>query len=499
MSALLVLGTSSGAGKSTLVAGLCRWLAREGRRVAPFKAQNMSLNSYVGVDGGEMGRAQVVQAQAAGVAPDTRMNPILLKPGSAHHSQLVVRGRPAGDLAARDWRARGTLAPVVAEAFDALRAQYDVVVCEGAGSPAEINLREGDLVNLGFARAHGVPAIVVADIDRGGSFAALAGTLAVLAGPDQDLVRAFVLNKFRGDASLLEDGIERLARLTGRPTLGVLPLLEGRDLDTEDQTDLRAWAGGAPPQGREGLTIGVVMLPYASNLTDLDPLVGEPGVRVRPLWWPAEAADCDLVVIPGSRATVADLAWVRARGFDALLAERAAAQRPVLGICAGYQMLGTTIDDPLESGAGRVAGLGLLPATTRFGPEKVVARVSAVVAGATVTGYQIHHGRVTREGGEALLADEGCRVGTVAGTTWHGLFESDAWRRSFLAATARDAGRSFSPDPTTDFAARREARLEALGDLVAAHLDTAALTRLLEDPGPAPARVRLARRNGARA
>ena len=493
MSALLILGTSSGAGKSTLVAGLCRWLARQGRRVAPFKAQNMSLNSYVGIDGGELGRAQALQAWAAGIEPDTRMNPILLKPGSPTRSQLVVRGQPAGELEARSWARRGALAPVVAAAFAELREEYDVVICEGAGSPAEINLRASDLVNLGFARAHGVPALLVADIDRGGAFAALTGTLAVLEPRDQDLVRGFVLNRFRGDPALLGDGLEHLARLTGRPTLGVVPELPGRELDTEDRTDWGSFGGGAPPRGLDSLRVGVVMLPYASNLTDLDALALEPGVRVRPLWWPAEADDCDLVIVPGSRATVADLTWLRARGFDAVLARRAAAGRPVLGICAGYQMLGRVIDDPIESGAGQVAGLGLLPVTTAFTPTKVVARTRAVVAGSPVTGYQIHHGRVTREGGDPLLADEGCRVGAVAGTTWHGLFEADAWRRSYLAGVAAAAGRSFVADPTTDFAAARAARLDALADAVDQHLDTDAVERLLEGSGPVPRRVRLTR------
>ena len=492
---LLVLGTSSGAGKSTVVTGLCRSLRRRGIAVAPFKAQNMSLNSYVTSENGEMGRAQVVQARAARVEPEVRMNPVLLKPGSDVASQLVVLGQPAGELDGERWRAKGDLLELVVEAHDDLRRRFDVVICEGAGSPAEINLRASDIVNLGFASAARVPAILVGDIDRGGVFASLVGTLAVLDGADQDLVRGFVINKFRGTRALLEDGLERLVSMTDRPVFGVLPVLAGREVDTEDMTDFSSWADGPAPLGADVLVIGVVALPRASNLTDLDPLVDEPGVIVRALHRPEAMVGCDLVILPGTRATVSDLGWLRARGFEPALARRAASGAPIMGICGGYQMLGREIVDGVESASGRVDGLGLLTVRTEFTSRKVLARPTARLAdGTTVSGYQIHHGVVTREAGESLVGDEGCVVGAVSGTTWHGLFENDQWRRSFLTELARVNDKRVVVSPSTCFEDRREARIEALADLVDEHLDVGALLQLLERgvARRAPARVRLA-------
>ena len=493
---LLVLGTSSGAGKSTVVTGLCRALHRRGIAVAPFKAQNMSLNSYVTYENGEMGRAQVVQARAAGLEPEVAMNPVLLKPGSDVASQLVVMGQPVGELDGSRWRAKGDLLELVVAAHDDLARRFDVVICEGAGSPAEVNLRASDIVNLGFAAAARVPAVLVGDIDRGGVFATLVGTLAVLDGPDQDLVRGLVINKFRGTRSLLEDGLDRLAAMAGRPVLGVLPMLAGREVDTEDATDFSSWADGPAPLGEDVLVIGVVALPRASNLTDVDPLVDEPGVIVRALHRPEAMADCDLVILPGTRATVSDLGWLRARGFAPALARRAAAGAAIMGICGGYQLLGREIDDDVESGRGRVDGLGLLPVTTRFLPTKVLARPSAVLAdGSSVTGYQIHHGVVTREAGRALVGDEGCVQGSVSGTTWHGLFENDAWRAAFLTELARGRAKRFVASSATSFAKRREARIEALADLVDEHLDVDALLAIAEAGvgAGAPARVTLSR------
>ena len=490
---LLVLGTSSGAGKSTIVTGLCRWLRREGVTVAPFKAQNMSLNSYVTRDGGEMGRAQVAQAGACGVEPEVAMNPVLLKPGTDTRSQMIVLGHPVGELEARRWPSRAGLLEVVVEAHRDLRRRFDVVICEGAGSPAEINLRTSDIVNLGFARAAGVPAVLVGDIDRGGVFASFVGTLAVLDGADQDLIRGFVVNKFRGEPLLLHGGLDQLAALTGRPTLGVVPFAPGLEIDTEDATDVTAWRDGPPPQGEDVLTVGVVSLPRASNLTDLDPLLDEPGVVVRPLYRPEEMADCDLVILPGTRATVHDLDWLRRRGFDAALVRRAARGRPILGVCGGYQMLGRDIDDSVESGQGRVPGLGLLPVHTVFQPTKVLAQVTRTLAdGSVVRGYQIHHGPVLVDGGDPLVADEGCVVGAVSGTTWHGIFENDEWRRGFLAEVAARTGRRFVVAPTRSFARRREERFDRLADLIADHLDTAAVMALLEESS-APPRLTLGR------
>ena len=490
---LLVLGTSSGAGKSTVVTGLCRWLMRHDVSVAPFKAQNMSLNSYVTKDGGEMGRAQVIQAQAAGVEPDVLMNPVLLKPGTDSTSQMIVLGHPVGDLdAATSWHEKRDLLDVVVEAHAGLRRRFDVVICEGAGSPAEINLRRSDIANLGFARAAKVPAVLVGDIDRGGMFASLVGTLAVLEPDDQHLVRGFVVNKFRGSKELLQPGIDQLFELTGRPTFGVLPFRRGLELDAEDATDFTSWLDTAAPYGEDVLSIGVIALPRASNLTDFDPLVDEPGVVLRPLYRPEEMRDCDLVVIPGTRATVNDLAWLRERGFEEALASRVAKGGSVLGICGGYQMLGTRIEDDVESAKGSVEGLGLLPARTVFQREKVLSQVEATLDdGSIVRGYEIHHGRVHVEG-DSFFGD-GCSSGSVVGTLWHGLFENDGWRRTYLADVARQANKRFVVDTQHNFATRREARLETLADLIDEHLDTAALLSILTESSASLPTVRLSR------
>jgi len=495
--ALLVAGTTSDAGKSVITAGLCRWLRRQGVRVAPFKAQNMSLNSFVTPDGAEIGRAQAMQAAAAGIEPDARMNPVLLKPGTDRRSQVVLLGRPDGEVDAVEYRQHaGRLLDVALDSLAKLRREFDVVICEGAGSPAEINLRDTDIANMGLARAAGLPVVVVGDIDRGGVFAALYGTLALLAPADQALVAGFVINKFRGAPELLDSGLRMLRELTGRPVLGVLPWQDGLWLDVEDSLALdgrRGAAGpagagsgsGAGPAGRDVLRVGVVRLPRISNFTDIDAIGAEPGVLVRFACLPSELADADLVVLPGSRATVADLAWLRDRGFADVIAARARKGLPVLGICGGYQMLGREIEDEVESGAGRVAGLGLLPARVAFGVPKLLGRPAGSAYGCAVTGYEIHHGVavVDEAGAEPFL--DGCRSGAVWGTSWHGTMENDAFRRAFLTEVAALAGRDFVPAPGTDFGALREARLDVLGDLVAGHLDPDALLGLIS-AGPPP-------------
>jgi adenosylcobyric acid synthase len=503
---LLVAGTGSDAGKSVLVAGLCRWLARQGVKVAPFKAQNMSLNSFVTMDGAEIGRAQAMQAAAAGVEPVADMNPVLLKPGSDRRSQVVVLGHPEAEADAVGYRAHAPrLRQVALDSLTRLRDAYDVVICEGAGSPAEINLRETDVANMGLARAAGLPVIVTGDIDRGGVFAAMYGTLALLSPEDQALISGFVINKFRGAPELLDSGLVMLRQLTGRPVYGVLPWQEGLWLDTEDSLSLAAHTPSPAPapahkrsttldrSGQPGsfgikdfLRVAVVRLPRISNFTDVDALAAEPGVLVRFAASPADLADADLVVLPGSRATVSDLAWLRDRGLAAAVTERARAGRPVLGICGGYQMLAGQIEDEVESRRGVVDGLGLLPVRVRFGAEKILGRPRGSALGAPVAGYEIHHGvaEVTDpagEGSEPFL--DGCRRGPVWGTSWHGALENDEFRRAFLAEVAALAGRDFTPAPGTSFAAVREARLDLLADLVAGHLDTAALSRLIED-GP---------------
>jgi adenosylcobyric acid synthase len=462
-------------------------------RVAPFKAQNMALNSVVTPDGGEVGRAQAVQAAACGLEPEAAMNPVLIKPSGTRHSQVIVMGKPYADADARSYQElKGELGPVVLDALADLRARFDVVVCEGAGSPAEINLRARDLANMGLARAAGLPVLVVADIDRGGVFASLFGTLALLDAADQAHVGGFVINKFRGDAGILAPGLAELEARTGRPTFGVLPYVEDLWMDVEDSLALEAGRPETPAApGADTLDVAVLRLRWMSNFTDLDALATEPGVRVRFTRSPADVERADLVVVPGTKATVEDLGRLREAGLDRALAARAAAGDPVLGVCGGYQLLGERIEDDVESGRGVVDGLGLLPVSTRFAPEKLLRRRAGACAwlGTAAGGYEIRHGRVTRHGGEPLLQasdsePDGCRAGALLGTSWHGALEHDDFRRALLAWVAAARGRRFVPG-TRAFAAVREARLDALGDLVADHLDTDRLTALIEHGPPA--------------
>ncbi|HEX6518715.1 MAG TPA: cobyric acid synthase [Streptosporangiaceae bacterium] len=476
----MVAGTSSDAGKSVLVAGICRYLARQGVRVAPFKAQNMSLNSFVTLDGAEIGRAQAMQAAAAGIEPTADMNPILLKPGTDRRSHIIVLGHPDGEADAVGYRQHAPrLRKIALDSFAKLANDYEVVIAEGAGSPAEINLRQTDVANMGLAREAGLPVIVVGDIDRGGVFAAMFGTLALLDPDDQKLVCGFVINKFRGAPELLDSGLAMLTQKTGRPVLGVVPWREGLQFDAEDSLALDQRRNNSSFVQNGGfLSVAVVRLPRISNFTDADALAAEPGVDVRFVTTPAEVAGADLVILPGSRATVADLAWLRERGLADAVVHRARRNRPLLGICAGYQMLAEEIDDEVESGQGTIAGLGLLPATVRFHHDKTLTRPRESAA------YEIRHGVVTATG----QADEfpgGCRRAATYGTSWHGVLEDDGFRRAFLTEVAAQAGREFTPAPDTDFAAMREARLDLLGDLVAGHLDMEALTGLIVGGPPA--------------
>jgi adenosylcobyric acid synthase len=492
MRGLLVAGTASDVGKSVVVAGLCRWLVRRGVKVAPFKAQNMALNSAVTPDGAEIGRAQVAQAAAARLAPEAAMNPILLKPGGEQTSQLVVMGQAVAELDARAYQAmKPRLRTVVLDALASLADRFEVVVCEGAGSPAEINLRADDLVNLGLAQAANLPVVVVGDIDRGGVFASLFGTLALLEAADQALVAGFLVNKFRGDPAILAPGLDQLGRLTGRPVLGVLPWRPGLRLDAEDSVELETpTQGSAPARGADELRVAVVRLPWLSNFTDFDPLAAEPGVTVRFTTASAEVLAADLAVVPGTKATVADLAWLRRMGLDRALAQRAARGLPTLGICGGYQLLGQRITDRVESRAGEVAGLSLLPVETVFAPAKVLANPAGTapwLSGVAASGYEIHHGRTRALGGQPVLdsddGDPGCRRGPVVGLAWHGILEGDGFRRAFLGWVAAERGLDWVAGERP-FAAVREERLEAVGDLIADHVDTAALERLLEEGAP---------------
>ncbi|MCV7223216.1 cobyric acid synthase [Mycolicibacterium elephantis] len=484
--ALLVAGTTSDAGKSMVVAGLCRLLSRKGIRVAPFKAQNMSNNSAVTVDGGEIGRAQAVQARAAGLAPHTRFNPILLKPGSDRTSQLVVRGQVTDTVRAKDYFThRERLAAVVTDELHRLQSEFDAVICEGAGSPAEINLRATDLANMGLARAANLPVIVVGDIDRGGLLAHLYGTVAVLDAEDQRLIAGFVVNKFRGDPSLLAPGLDQLQQLTGRPTYGVIPYADGLWLDTEDSVSVLAQqvlGDPQPPHGSQWLRVAAIRLPRISNTTDVEALACEPGVLVRWVADPAELADADVVVIPGSKATVTDLDWLRRRGLAQRICAHVDAGKPVLGVCGGFQMLCRRIDDAVESWAGATSGLGLLDADIEFAADKTLRHHDS-----PLHGYEIHHGQLTRCADDDWVAGEtrvGVRHATVFGTHWHGLLDNNEVRRQWLSEVAAAAGRTgFVVADDVDVPARRDGQLDVMADLLAAHLDVDAVLNLL-DSGP---------------
>lgn len=495
---LMVCGTTSDAGKSFVVAGLCRLLARRGVRVAPFKAQNMALNAAVTTDGAEIGHAQWVQAVAAGVEPEAAMNPILLKPTGERTSQLVVMGRAVGVRTAAEYhRLAPGLLPVVLDALDDLRDRFDVVVCEGAGGAAEINLLDVDVVNLPLARAAGMPAVVVGDIDRGGVFASLYGTVALLPPDLRECVRGFVVNKLRGDPALLGGATIDLENRSGVPTLGVLPMAgpdEVADVDNEDSLALDR--PGAGPVGHDGrqLDVAVLRWPRVANAGDVDPLRLEEGVSVRWVRSQGELGRPQLVVLPGSKDTRGDLAWFRATGLaDAV--ERSGAA--VVAVCAGLQMLGERIDDPggVEGPPGSDDGLGWLPVVTEFRDDKVLDRpagtaVAGPGAGHPVDGYRIHHGRVTAgPGAAAWLVDDGGTPlgwwrGRAAGTTLHGLFERDRFRSAVLAWAAARAGVHRAPGGL-DFRAARQARLDRIADLVEAHLDIARVEALIAEGAPA--------------
>ena len=472
MTGLLIAGTASDAGKSLIVTGLARAFRRRGIRVAPFKSQNMSNNSMVCSDGTEIGRAQYLQAQAAGVEPSSLLNPVLLKPGSDRRSFVVLRGRPAGELGAGEYASgRKHLAEAAFDAYEELAAGHDLVLCEGAGSPAEINLRQGDYVNFGLAERFGLPVVLAADIDRGGALAAIFGTHGIVSEQDRGRLAGYLINKFRGDQAVLDPGLDELTRRTGLRNYGVLPWLADVWLDGEDALTI---GSRALRPGTGVLHVAVVHFPRTSNATDVDALAAEPGVQVVVTASPDQVARADLAVLPGSRATVTDLAWLREKGLAEAIRIRARQQRPVLGICGGYQMLTDRILDDLESGDGDIPGLGLLPGEVRFGEAKVLGRPSGTWRGEPVEGYTIHHGRVHASGGKEFC--EGQQIGATFGTMWHGAFESDGFRRAFLEEIARLTGSDWRPsEGAPGYAEQREVMIERLADACEDNLDVPAL------------------------
>ena len=428
---IMVQGTMSGVGKSLLVTALCRIFRQDGLRAAPFKSQNMALNSYITRDGLEIGRAQAVQAMAAGLEPDVRMNPILLKPSSDTGSQLIVNGEVRGHYAARDYfRMKKSLVPDIMAAYDSLAKESDVIVIEGAGSPAEINLREDDIVNMGLAAMVDAPVLLVGDIDRGGVFAQLYGTAALLRPEERARIAGTVVNKFRGDAEILRPGLSMLEEKTGIPVLGVIPYTHA-DIDDEDSLSERLEQSAV----HKPVDIAVIRLPRISNFTDFSPLERHPALGVRYVRQLTELKRPDMVILPGTKSTMDDLLWLRQSGLEAAIQKLAAAGTPVLGVCGGYQMLGRKLSDPegVEHG-GELLGMGLLPCETVFAPAKTRTRVTAEIetgrfAGVTMECYEIHMGRTERRGGRpfALLGDgneDGAAEGSVFGTYLHGLFDT---------------------------------------------------------------------------
>ena len=519
--AIMVQGTMSNAGKSLLVAGLCRIFHEDGYRVAPFKAQNMALNSFITDEGLEMGRAQVVQAEAAGIAPDARMNPILLKPTTDVGSQVIVRGVAQGNMTARAYyRSKKALLPVVRETYEALAAEYDIIVIEGAGSPAEVNLREDDLVNMGMAAIADAPVLLVGDIDRGGVFAQLLGTIELLEPEERARIRGLIINKFRGDKTILDPGLDILEARTGKAVLGVVPYL---DVALEDEDSLSTALEQRQAEG--GLDIAVIRLPRISNFTDFTALATEPGVSVRYVSSVRELGEPDVLILPGTKSTIRDLDWLRSTGLEAKILQKQARGTLILGICGGFQMLGTEVVDVegVEGPVGaRTRGLGLLPLRTEFEAEKTRTQTSLVLEGLTgefaalngqrVDGYEIHMGRTMPDrrtsdaegalhlqmagydgamvsAGSASEASTTSRPGdgciyaqqdNVFGTYLHGFFDRDGLRNAFVERLCRRKGIDPGDREVVNYEAFKETQFAKLSAALRASLDMARIYEILE-------------------
>mgnify|MGYP002611030016 CR=1 FL=1 len=479
---IMVQGTMSNAGKSLIVAGLCRIFAQDGYRVVPFKSQNMALNSYITEDGLEMGRAQVMQAEAAGVKPSVLMNPILLKPTNDVGSQVIVKGEVLGNMRARDYFAyKKKLVPTICEAFSELEKQADIIVMEGAGSPAEINLKSDDIVNMGLAKLVDAPVLLVGDIDRGGVFAQLLGTLILLEEDEKARVKGLIINKFRGDKTILDPGVEMLEERGGVKVAGVVPYMH---LSIEDEDSL---SGQLDNHDVGVIDLAVIRFPRISNFTDFMPLEQHPLLSVRYVQSPRQLGAPDVVILPGTKNTIDDLLWLRQCGLESAVQKLAAAGTPVLGVCGGYQMLGETLADPEGTESGRsqtVRGLGLLPIQTVFTDAKHRTQDTATVtapqlAGAVLTGYQIHTGRTAVQGVPfCRLADgspEGCVQGNVAGTYLHGLFDTGELTEKLVQLLCSRKGISPASAPLLSMAEYRQQQFDLLADGVRRALDMNAL------------------------
>lgn len=498
---IMVQGTMSNVGKSLIAAGLCRIFKQDGYRVAPFKSQNMALNSFITDDGMEMGRAQVMQAEAAGIAPDVRMNPILLKPTNDVGSQVIVNGEVLGTMSARDYFAyKKNLLSDVKKAFDSLAAENDIIVIEGAGSPAEINLKDEDLVNMGMAKMAKAPVLLVGDIDRGGVFAQLLGTVSLLEKDEQSMVKGLIINKFRGDKTILDPGVKMLEQKAGIPVVGVTPYLH---VDVEDEDSLSERLISADKV--DLIDIAVVRVPRISNFTDFNALEIIPGVSLRYVKSASELKNPDMIILPGSKNTIADLLWLRQNGLEAAILKQAAEGKFVFGICGGYQMLGETLSDPLGvESLGEVRGMGLLPTDTVFADGKTRTRVSgrflcgesefgSLAKEESVSeGYEIHMGQTTlRDGAEPLqqLHDavrgvskyDGAFKGRVFGTYMHGVFDGNGIAETIVRALGESKGLDMGELAAVDFAEYKEQQYNKLADGLRQNLDMSKIYEILEE------------------
>lgn len=494
--AIMIQGTMSNAGKSLVAAGLCRIFKQDGYKVAPFKAQNMALNSFITREGLEMGRAQVTQAEAAGVEPSVLMNPILLKPTNDTSSQVIVNGEVMDNLSAADYyKRKRDLVAAVKDSYDKLAAEHDIIVLEGAGSPAEINLKENDIVNMYMAKLAKAPVLLVGDIDRGGVFASIVGTMQLFEPEERELVKGILINKFRGDRSILQPGLDQLSEIIQKPVAGVIPYMH-LDIDDEDSLTERFTR-----KGEAGLVdLAVIRVPRISNFTDFNVLESMPGVTVRYVDSAAALGDPDLILLPGTKNTMADLLWMRQNGIESCIHKHAAAGKPVFGICGGYQMLGRVLKDPhgVEHG-GEMAGIGLLPSVTVFEEEKTRTRVTGTfrgvegifsgLSGIDFEGYEIHMGTSSLEEGNVLadIAEDGApskadglNSGNVYGSYVHGIFDREEVAKAIISALLRAKGLSDEDVVSTDMAAYKEQQYDLLADGIRRNMDMDLLYRIVE-------------------
>lgn len=496
--AIMVQGTMSNAGKSLLAAGLCRIFKQDGYRVAPFKSQNMALNSFITQEGLEMGRAQVMQAEAAGISPSVKMNPILLKPTNDVGSQVIVNGEVLGTMSAREYfRYKRQLFPKVMEAYEALAAENDIIVIEGAGSPAEINLKEDDIVNMGMAKRAKAPVLLVGDIDRGGVFAQLIGTVMLLDDDERAMVKGLIVNKFRGDKTILDPGIAMLEEKSKIPVVGVAPYL---DIQVEDEDSLTERFEGNSQVGL--IDLAVIRLPRISNFTDFNPLESIPGVSLRYVRHTRELGNPDVIFLPGTKNTMEDLLWMRQNGLEAAILKEAAKGKVIFGICGGYQMLGETLSDPchVEAG-GQIKGMGLLPMDTVFEKTKTRTRVQGhfldlpgvlgSLSGAPLEGYEIHMGTSTPREGASLATEildqvsqerkqDGLCTDHVYGTYVHGIFDREEVSKGLIQALGQSKGVDVTEMTGLDFAAFKESQYDILAEGLREHLDMKKIYEILE-------------------